>query len=115
LRRAVIGKAHRMHLAAPPRKPAVPVEKPSTAKPRNHVTETTPKRAAPAPPESDGEISAAPVTLIDLRNDTCRWPLAKFLDQAVFFCGAAGADLARKRPYCAAHTARARGRYSSEA
>lgn len=42
-------------------------------------------------------------TLLELTNDTCRWPNGEPGTRGFFFCGAPGADLEGGRPYCAHH------------
>ena len=42
-------------------------------------------------------------TLLDLRDDSCRFPIGDPALPAFFFCGAPGASLANNRPYCPAH------------
>lgn len=43
-------------------------------------------------------------TLMDLTNETCRWPIGTpGID--LFFCGAGGADCDAGKPYCRAHAA----------
>jgi GcrA cell cycle regulator len=46
---------------------------------------------------------AGGMTLMELCNHNCRWPLGGLRDSAEFFCGAA-ADLAAGRPYCLLHS-----------
>lgn len=43
------------------------------------------------------------VTILGLRNSTCRFPVEREDDQWMF-CGAHGSDFAAGRPYCPAHT-----------
>jgi len=42
-------------------------------------------------------------SLLELTNDTCRWPNGEPGTRGFFFCGAPGADLEGGRPYCAHH------------
>jgi GcrA cell cycle regulator len=44
-------------------------------------------------------------TLLELTNNSCRWPLGR--PGKFFFCGAPDADLERGIPYCARHMRRA--------
>jgi GcrA cell cycle regulator len=46
-------------------------------------------------------------SLLDLTNDSCRWPHGRPGSEKFHFCGAAGADLGRGIPYCARHMRRA--------
>lgn len=52
------------------------------------------------------------ISLLELTNETCRFPSGKPGTRSFFFCGAPGADLEGGRPYCALHARRA---YSSAA
>ena len=45
-----------------------------------------------------------PLTLIDLRPGSCRWPLGRLLDRVEFFCGAPAIPGC---PYCIEHRQRA--------
>ncbi len=51
--------------------------------------------------------SSAHKTLLELTNDSCRWPHGRPGTEKFFFCGAAGADLEHGIPYCARHMRRA--------
>jgi GcrA cell cycle regulator len=51
-------------------------------------------------------------SLLELTNDSCRWPHGEPGSRSFFFCGATGADLECGRPYCAHHALLA---YSSAA
>lgn len=50
------------------------------------------------------------VTIVDLTNGTCRWPIGTPGTEAFHFCGAPGANLEAGRPYCAHHAEAARSR-----
>jgi hypothetical protein len=41
------------------------------------------------------------LSLFELSNDTCRWPVDVDVDGITKFCGRGGADLRAGRPYCA--------------
>lgn len=47
------------------------------------------------------------VTMMELGNDTCRWPIwsdnLRTIGGGTLFCGNHGADNANKRPYCPHH------------
>lgn len=47
-------------------------------------------------------------TLMELVNDTCRWPLWNESNEPKFYCGTPEADCANGKPYCRWHTARSR-------
>ena len=57
----------------------------------------------PEPPASGRQHK----TLLELTNETCRWPHGRPGTQKFFFCGAAGAALDHGVPYCARHMRRA--------
>jgi GcrA cell cycle regulator len=46
-------------------------------------------------------------SLLELTNESCRWPQGRPSTPAFFFCGAPGADLERGMPYCERHARRA--------
>jgi hypothetical protein len=48
-----------------------------------------------------------PKGLLDLTNDSCRWPVAGASAGGIWFCGAPEADLAGGMPYCPYHAQRA--------
>lgn len=80
----------------------------AAAKPR--MPRLLPRMAAPVmvfeepSPNHDG---APGVGLLDLNNETCRWPLGDPLSSSFRFCGALEADLIEGRPYCPACAKRA--------
>ena len=86
-RNAVIGKAHRLGLKSRPS----PV-KTDKSKPK------APKKAAPVP-DSKGRIS-----LLDLTDRMCNWPIGHPGDADFHFCGKSSEP---GMPYCAPHCAEA--------
>jgi GcrA cell cycle regulator len=109
-RSACIGKAHRMKLRfisevhdygarviTIPRKPR-----------RAHVKRERGESLAPLPPlsvtQADHDIPAEQrKQLLELTNETCRYPIGDLNDPGFFFCGALEADLHDRHPYCARH------------
>jgi GcrA cell cycle regulator len=89
-RSAVIGKVNRLGLADRPARPP---------KPRRKVT----AKAEPPPP--------ALMSLFDLTDETCRWPIRHPRQPSYGFCGAPGALLSNHRPYCPFHHRIAHDRY----
>jgi GcrA cell cycle regulator len=89
-RNAVIGKAHRLKL--PGRTKKVPARR----QPRVRIV----------PPEPMPEIvdNVIPLgqrrTLLELKEETCRWPIGDPGSADFFFCGGGARDGA---PYCAGH------------
>jgi len=48
------------------------------------------------------------LTIMELRNENCRWPLGPEMAKAERFCGRAEADIIDSRPYCREHAVMAR-------
>ena len=84
-RNAVIGKAHRLKLPSRP--------SPVKAEPI--------KKALPPPPEKKEEMAETRKTsLLDLTEQTCKWPIGHPGDADFYFCG----KLSRPGvPYCPDH------------
>jgi len=61
------------------------------------------RKKIPAPPDT----SARHVTLLDLKNNSCRWPFGRPGSEKFHFCGVPEADLERGIPYCPRHMQRA--------
>ena len=129
-RNAVIGKVHRLGLSnragasapAPEKKPAKAAAKPKkTTKPEDKVVEVTvtPRKpivpaGQPLPPQpSANEIStealatvrevektAKRITLMELTERTCKWPIGDPATDDFWFCGLA---VQQGKPYCEAH------------
>jgi GcrA cell cycle regulator len=82
----------------------------STARPSLTIAEFFARRRRGA---RDGALQKPPEavsghkTLLELTNNTCRWPHGRPGSGTFFFCGAAGADLERGIPYCELHMRRA--------
>ncbi len=95
-RSAVLGKVFRLRLAnaAHPHSAAQRDERPA-------------RRRAGKPVPQPVQSKARRKTLFDLTNECCRWPYGELGEGRFFFCGAAGADVARGIPYCPRHMARA--------
>lgn len=79
---AVVGKVHRLELEARPS----PIKKASTS--------------AIAPKKENSDKENKPITLIDLKMNSCRWPIGDPKDEDFHFCGA---DTITGKPYCAEH------------
>jgi GcrA cell cycle regulator len=54
---------------------------------------------APIAPTADADRKG--VTLFDLTPSSCRWPVGHPGSSGFFFCGAPGADVEHRQPYCA--------------
>ena len=118
-RNAVISKAHRLGLvhgtakaASTPRtqKPSRPPEPPAPAEPPAQKVPAPVSRTANQQPATQLEVTAVPVevvapqsegvTIMELREFMCRWPLGDPTTPAFCFCGArANTGL----PYCPHH------------
>ena len=99
-RNAVIGKAHRLGLSSRPS----PVKKPAQAKRKA----AAPKKEAPvaAPPPVEPEPSEKPekITILELTDRICKWPLGHPGEDDFQFCGRVSVQ---GQPYCAFHGAMA--------
>jgi GcrA cell cycle regulator len=114
-RSAVLGKIFRLRLRAGV--PAAETEKnqagealrkPAAPDRRRRRPHALPPPSRPRPKKSRQRGKS----LLELTNDSCRWPHGEPGTRAFFFCGAPGADLEGGKPYCARHARRA---YSSAA
>lgn len=115
-RNSVIGKVHRLGLAGR-QKLTQPRVKPE---PRVHrvqrfreITNTGAAVCLPLIRSGEGDPSVTPdwsrpgshpCTLMDLTSETCRWPLWTDANPERLYCGADGADMENKRPYCPVHS-----------
>jgi hypothetical protein len=96
-RAAVLGKVFRLRLKAQDRKRATLAPGDAPAR----------RRAGKSPPPTPLAAKSRRKTLLDLTNECCRWPYGELGGKRFFFCGEAGADVARGIPYCPRHMARA--------
>lgn len=106
---AVMGKIFRLRLRAA----AAALVPPGQGK---AAADDSAQPAAPARRRGGGKhgVQILPPTgrargksLLELTNETCRWPHGRPGTRAFFFCGAPGADLEGGMPYCAYHAQRA--------
>jgi len=108
-RNACIGKAARIGLCSKGTKERAPRKKaPKSPKRQFHKVETAMEEIAELArvPYVPVEIEPPParrVSLLELTNATCRFPLGDVGTPGFCFCGNLDADLAADRPYCAAH------------
>jgi GcrA cell cycle regulator len=120
---AVIAKIHRLGIArlspyggAPGRRLALR-NIPPAARPQYARRGASSSRRAPAaspllPDKHDLENARLDAqiplpqrrSLLALRDDSCRWPVGEPASPSFFFCGG---EVARNKPYCAVHCARA--------
>lgn len=115
-RNAVIGKVHRLGLSGRAKSPSTSAPRPRKARPAQHmvrisrpqsrgnaalarVFETEPE---PDPIAYDNVVPMSQRrTLVELTEDTCRWPIGDPGSADFFFCG--GHSL-NGLPYCAHHS-----------
>ncbi len=120
-RSAVLGKIHRLRRGAAAR--AVPPNKEPAGqlahRPRSgqRVRHSLPKVSSPKRPSGKPPLPKPPSpelrpeelprrsgkTLLELTNDSCRWPFGEPGAPDFFFCGEPDADFASGCPYCAHH------------
>lgn len=93
-RNAVIGKAHRMGLASRP--------SPVKADPAKRAAATSKKKAAPTNKKEKVKStpSSGKVTILDLTESMCKWPIGHPGEPNFHFCGKPSQPTF---PYCAAH------------
>ena len=91
----MLGKVFRLRLVAQNRRCSAPDDAPAR------------RRAGKLPPPKPAAAKSRRKTLFDLTNECCRWPYGELGGKRFFFCGEAGADVARGIPYCPRHMARA--------
>ena len=117
-RSAVLGKIHRLRPSLA-KEPSV-AKKTSVAKKKRAAAKTLHKptapeqrgptrRVAPSPQPQTNESRQRGKSLLELTNDTCRWPHGEPGTRGFFFCGEPGADLEGGKPYCVHHARRAYG------
>jgi GcrA cell cycle regulator len=97
---AVLGKVFRLRLKAR-RVRSVAGSPQQRKRGRRYVAKPTAPVAPVAPAKARGK------TLLELTNDSCRWPIGRPGTPGFHFCGEAGADLENGRPYCERHAKRA--------
>jgi GcrA cell cycle regulator len=94
---AVLGKVFRLRLGPPAQK-----LEPTTA--------STPLLRRKGPrfeTESQDRTIKRGKSLLELTNETCRWPIGDPTSKNFHFCGELGADLEQGIPYCERHRQRA--------
>jgi GcrA cell cycle regulator len=100
-RNAVIGKAHRLGLSSRPS----PVKKPAQAKRKSVAPKkATPAAAAAAPVAPERMDKSGKISILDLTDRVCKWPLGHPGDEDFQFCGSKSVP---GQPYCTFHGAMA--------
>jgi GcrA cell cycle regulator len=107
-RSAVLGKIFRLRPGVAREKPvaAKALPKPAALKRRRPAPRVAPQ---PLPQRAPKPLRQRGKSLLELTNDTCRWPHGEPGTRGFFFCGAPGADLEGGKPYCVCHARRAYG------
>jgi GcrA cell cycle regulator len=93
---AVLGKVFRLRLARPARQLQPTVASSSILR-RNAPQSTRPR-------------TKRGKSLLELTNESCRWPIGDPATKSFHFCGEPGADLEQGIPYCEIHRLRAYNR-----
>ncbi len=99
-RNAVIGKAHRLGLSSRPS----PVKKPAQAKRKTAIPKKVAPAAAAAPHAPEPLDKSGKITILELTDRTCKWPLGHPGDEDFQFCGSKSVP---SQPYCTFHGAMA--------
>jgi GcrA cell cycle regulator len=106
-RSAVLGKVYRLRLDAGGSTAAATAKKGGTREGKASLARRRQGGKRKREPQLPPATGRRGTTLLELTNATCRWPHGRPGTKNFFFCGAAGADLARGLPYCAHHMQRA--------
>jgi GcrA cell cycle regulator len=94
---AVLGKVFRLRLERPAQKPE------PTAACSPMMRRKGPRFEA----EAQDLATRRGKSLLELTNESCRWPIGDPAKKSFHFCGEPGADLAQGVPYCERHRQRA--------
>jgi GcrA cell cycle regulator len=99
---AVLGKVFRLRL-----RPAAKATAAAARSGKAVLGRRRKGRPPTAPVPVPVPATASGKTLFELTNDSCRWPHGQPGTKTFHFCGAPGADLEGRRPYCERHARRA--------
>lgn len=111
-RNAVIGKVHRLGLSGRAKSPSSSSPRPRKARSGGHMLRVQRPQmrgntalAYDYEPEPEPEMLEIPVeqrkTLLQLNENTCRWPIGDPSSTEFFFCGG---DSVNEQPYCSFHS-----------
>jgi GcrA cell cycle regulator len=104
-RSAVLGRIFRLRLARPAQKSKRAVASSPAHRRKGRRSEVS------APNVSMPNVSIKRgKTLLELTNESCRWPIGDPSTKRFHFCGEPGADLEQGIPYCERHRRRAYNR-----
>lgn len=107
-RNAIAGKISRLKLTRAPSKRQPRKPRPQYPKKPKPEPEPLPGIDRASNPWWVNASDRVGISLLDLRNDTCRWPKGAVGADGFHFCGVPTADLSVNRPYCREHTNLAR-------
>jgi len=100
---AVVGKAHRLHLSARPSPIRRVMMRPALPRPPRPAVEPRPAAQAVAHPLPHLPApQPQPQRVVELSNQTCKWPIGHPNEAEFHFCGERAIV---GKPYCQAHTA----------
>ncbi len=99
---AVVGKAHRLHLSARPSPIRRVIMRSAMPRPPRPLAEprALPSSGAHGTPRPAHQ--AQPERVVELSNQTCKWPIGHPNEAGFHFCGERAIV---GKPYCQAHTA----------
>lgn len=107
-RNAVIGKLYRLGLTSDDggaaRMPSRAMRVPKPPRPPR-VRAEAPPRLPKAPMPKPKITDVARVSILELTNFTCRWPVGNPATEGFGYCGLPQGDLQGGRPYCPDHAA----------
>jgi GcrA cell cycle regulator len=99
-RSAVLGKIFRLRLVRPDQKP----------EPTRASSPLLRRKGPRFGVEAQDHTIKCGKTLLELTNESCRWPIGDPAKGSFHFCGEPGADLEQGIPYCECHRQRAYNR-----
>ena len=94
---AVLGKVFRLRLTPPDQNP----------EPAAACSPMLRRKGPRFEAESQDLATRRGKSLLELTNESCRWPIGDPAKRSFHFCGESGADLAQGIPYCERHRQRA--------
>lgn len=108
-RSAVLGKVFRLRLDAAGAGKKVRKQRRSAPPQSAGAAQIARRRRSPKRSQQVPPLNAATrgKTLLELSNNTCRWPHGRPGTEKFHFCGVPEANLERGMPYCATHMRRA--------
>lgn len=99
---AVVGKAHRLHLSARPSPIRRVMMRSALPRPPRPIAEPRAMMAAVAHDVARPHSPPQPERVVELSNQTCKWPIGHPNETGFHFCGERAIV---GKPYCQSHTA----------